>query len=49
MQAGAISSMQPVCSGSPFKPGSILVAALPFPRRLMSCFSKFETESHGSS
>lgn len=35
-------------TGSPFKPGSILVAALLFPPRLMSWFSKLEAESHGS-
>lgn len=34
--------------GSRLKPGSILVAALPLPPRLMSCFSNFEAESHGS-
>lgn len=33
---------------SPFKQGSILVAALLFPPRLMSCLSKFEAASHGS-
>lgn len=33
---------------SPFKPGGILVAALLFPPRLMSCLSKFEAASHGS-
>lgn len=35
-------------TGSRLKPGSILVAARPLPPRLMSCFSNFEAESHGS-
>lgn len=35
-------------AGSRLKPGSILVAAQPLPPRLMSCFSNFEAESHGS-
>lgn len=45
---GERTSSSPAGGSSRLKPGCILVAALPLPPRLMSCFSNFEAESHGS-